>query len=166
MGVGASSSCGRSERRLSLSDIQFALSTRAGADCVVHANLKVTDLDPRMTVLSIDGIGANRARLSLCRALRGLLPFVCSRKSCHQLIDEGGQRRQKRQKEEGGQRDSLMELRFISAVCSALTEVQAELLPDIFCSCPLSGPEILRTIRTIWASMIANNLPTATTGNS
>ena len=37
---------------------QFALSTRAGTDCVGHAVRGATDLDPRMTVLSIDAIGA------------------------------------------------------------------------------------------------------------
>ena len=37
---------------------QFALSTRAGVDCVGHAVRAATDADPRATVLSIDGIGA------------------------------------------------------------------------------------------------------------
>ena len=37
---------------------QFALSMRAGTDCVGHTVRAATDLDTRITVLSIDGIGA------------------------------------------------------------------------------------------------------------
>ena len=37
---------------------QFALSTRAGTDCVGHTIRAMTDDDPECTVLSIDGIGA------------------------------------------------------------------------------------------------------------
>ena len=37
---------------------QFALSTRAGTDCVGHAIRALTDADPTATVLSIEGIGA------------------------------------------------------------------------------------------------------------
>ena len=36
---------------------QFALSTKAGTDCVGHAIRAMTDLGPRVTVLSVDGIG-------------------------------------------------------------------------------------------------------------
>ena len=37
---------------------QFALSTRAGTDCVRHAIGVLTDADPKCTILSIDGVGA------------------------------------------------------------------------------------------------------------
>ena len=37
---------------------QYALSTRAGTECVAHALQALTDLYPEATVLSIDGIGA------------------------------------------------------------------------------------------------------------
>ena len=40
------------------SPFQFALSTRAGVDCVGHAVRAATDMDPELTVLSIDGVGA------------------------------------------------------------------------------------------------------------
>ena len=63
---------------------QFALSTRAGTDCVGHVVRLATDLDPRTTVLSIDGIGAydhvlREAMLSGLNAVpgaRAILPFV------------------------------------------------------------------------------------------
>ena len=42
----------------SCAPFQFALSTRAGTDCVGHAIRAVTERQPDMTVLSIDGIGA------------------------------------------------------------------------------------------------------------
>ena len=48
---------------------QFALSTRAGVDCVGHAVRIATDSDPRATVLSIDGIGRGESpRPSALRA--------------------------------------------------------------------------------------------------
>ena len=37
---------------------QFALSTRAGTDCVGHAVRAATEANPQATVLSIDGVGA------------------------------------------------------------------------------------------------------------
>ena len=40
------------------SPFQFALSTRAGVDCVGHTVRAATEANPRMTVLSVDGIGA------------------------------------------------------------------------------------------------------------
>ena len=40
------------------SPFQFALSTRAGTDCVGHAVRFATDTNPATTVLSIDGVGA------------------------------------------------------------------------------------------------------------
>ena len=63
---------------------QFALSTRAGTDCVGHIVRLATDLDPRTTVLSIDGTGAydnvlREAMLSGLNAVpeaRAILPFV------------------------------------------------------------------------------------------
>ena len=66
------------------SPFQFALSTRAGTDCVGHAVRTATDRDPQATVLSIDGIGAydhvHRSamlgKLLEVPSLRGLLPFV------------------------------------------------------------------------------------------
>ena len=39
---------------------QFALTTRCGGECVAHAIQAMTDIDPRATVLSVDGVGAGR----------------------------------------------------------------------------------------------------------
>eukprot|EP00973_Karenia_brevis_P040317 5570003-Karenia_brevis.AAC.1 len=63
---------------------QFALSTRAGTDCVGHAVRLLTDLDASATLLSIDGIGAydhvlRDAMLSKLAGVSeacGMLPFV------------------------------------------------------------------------------------------
>ena len=38
------------------SPFQYALSTRAGTECIAHAIQAITDADPRATVLSVDGI--------------------------------------------------------------------------------------------------------------
>ena len=37
---------------------QYALSTRAGTDCVGHFLRAATDANPRATILSVDGVGA------------------------------------------------------------------------------------------------------------
>ena len=63
---------------------QFALSTRAGTDCVGHAMRAFTDANPMTTVLSFDGIGAYDyvyrsaflKKLHSVPSLQGLLPFV------------------------------------------------------------------------------------------
>ena len=119
---------------------QFALSTRAGTDCVGHAVRAMTDLEPRMTVLSIDGVGAYDhvyrsailEKLLEVESLRPLLPFarsVYSDPSCYHWVDDEGQRREIRQQEGGEQGDPLTPLLFSLAVHNALQEVQAELLP-------------------------------------
>ena len=66
------------------SPYQFALSTRAGTECVSHMIRAATDMDPTLTILSVDEMSAydlmrRQAMLSkLARRpkLRGLLPFV------------------------------------------------------------------------------------------
>ena len=63
---------------------QYALSTRAGTDCVARVVKSLTELDPRKTLLSIDGIGAfdHIKRKAMMEALHtdpqlaSLLPFV------------------------------------------------------------------------------------------
>ena len=49
------------------SPFQYALSTRAGTECVTHVLQTLTDLDERATILSVDGIGAKHG--GWCRAL-------------------------------------------------------------------------------------------------
>ena len=63
---------------------QYVLSTRAGTDCVGHLLRVATDADPRVTVLTVDGIGAYDhvlrsamlGRLASMPGARSLLPFV------------------------------------------------------------------------------------------
>ena len=65
---------------------QFALSSRAGTDCVGHAIRVMTDLDARATVLSVDRVGAYDhvlrssmlEKLMEVHRLRPLIPFVRS----------------------------------------------------------------------------------------
>ena len=66
------------------SPFQFALSTRAGTDCVGHVIRALTDANPSLTVTSIDGVGAYDhvyrsamlSKLLEVPKLRGLLPFA------------------------------------------------------------------------------------------
>ena len=66
------------------SPFQYALTTKAGGECVAHAIQSLTDLDSRATVISIDGISAfdmisRAAMLDGLHQVRGgdkALPFV------------------------------------------------------------------------------------------
>ena len=63
---------------------QYALSTRAGTDCVGHLLRAATNADPQATILSVDGVGAYdhvlRAtmleRLMRMPTAKAMLPFV------------------------------------------------------------------------------------------
>ena len=62
---------------------QYALSTRAGTECVAHLHRTALEEDPENTVLSLDGIGAydtirRKAMLQKLRTLPGAsaMPFV------------------------------------------------------------------------------------------
>ena len=63
---------------------QCALSTRAGTDCVGHMLRAAMDADPRVTILTVDVIGAYDhvlrlavlGRLASMPGARSLLPFV------------------------------------------------------------------------------------------
>ena len=63
---------------------QYALSTKAGCECVAHVLQSLTDLSPEVTVTSIDGVGAydlisrNAMLEGLLRMEGGdqILPFV------------------------------------------------------------------------------------------
>ena len=53
------------------SPVQYALSTKAGCECVAHMQ-SITDLDPEATIISIDGVGAYD-HISRNAMLEGLL---------------------------------------------------------------------------------------------
>ena len=83
------------------SPFQYALSTRAGVDCIALMTRLLTDMDEDTTVASLDGVGAydhvSRAcfleKLRKNPELEALLPFVrlwYSRPSSHTWKDETG----------------------------------------------------------------------------
>ena len=122
------------------SPFQFALSTRAGTDCVGHAVRFATDANPEATVLSIDGVGAYdhvyrsamMEKLLEVPSLQGLLPFVRSiylQPSCYKWVDSEGMRHDIQQHEGGEQGDPLMPLLFSLAIHNALAEVLEYLEP-------------------------------------
>ena len=51
---------------------QYALSTKAGCECVAHMLQSITDLDPEATIISIDGVGAHD-HISRNATLEGVL---------------------------------------------------------------------------------------------
>ena len=98
---------------------QYALSTKAGCECVAHILQCVTDEDPEATVISIDGVGAydlisrNAMLEGLLKMENGdqILPFVrCfyGSPSTYLWEDEMGVTQNIQQGEGGEQGDPLM----------------------------------------------------------
>ena len=119
---------------------QFALSTRAGTDCVGHTIRAMTDADPECTVLSIDGIGAYDhilrsaflTKLHNVPELQGLLPFVRSiyaRPTTYVWEDSEGVKHRIVQAEGGEQGDPLMPLLFSLGIHDSLCAVKEQLRP-------------------------------------
>ena len=104
----------------------YALSTRAGTDCVGHMLRAITDNDPIATVLKVDGIDAydHVLRTSMLERLfrmpgaRSILPFVNYR-----WFDDQGRCREVTQAEDGEQGDPSMRLLFSIGIQGALEEV-------------------------------------------
>ena len=123
------------------SPYQFALSTRAGADCVGHAIRAFTDADPLCTVLSINGVEAYDhvlrssflAKLHSVPSLQGLLPFlrsVYARPKTYVWEDGTRVRHQIHQAEGGEQRYPLMPLLFSLGIHDSLRAMDERLRPE------------------------------------
>ena len=102
---------------------QYALTTKAGCECVAHVLQTITDLDNRATVVSIDGVGAydlisrNAMMEGLLRMEQGdqILPFArCfyGNPSTYLWEDETGNVQDIPQGEGREQGDPLMPLLF------------------------------------------------------
>ena len=127
-----------SEFEAECAPFQYALSTRAGTDCVGHMLRAATDSDPDATILSVDGIGAYdhvpRAallgRLATMPRARDILPFVClsyANPSLYNWWDDAVRKRTIVQAEGGEQGDPLMPLLFSIGLQGALEEVAVTL---------------------------------------
>ncbi len=142
---------------------QYALSTRAGTECVGHIFRAAMDLNNRSCVLSTDGIGAfdHIKRASMLKKLASLptasaiLPFVrlsYAQPTQYVWTDDEGKDHAIPQGEGGEQGDPLMPLLFALGIHDALQRVSAQLLPgedlcafldDVYVLC---APERVRTI--------------------
>ena len=120
---------------------QYALSSKAGGECIAHALQALTDLNPRTTVLSVDGVGACDliSRGSMLEGLRSIpggdsvLPFVLQfygNPSSYLWEDDSGDTHEIRQGEGGEQGDPLMPLLFALGQHRALRSVQSHLSED------------------------------------
>ena len=117
---------------------QYALSTKAGCECVAHILQSLTDLSPEVTITSIDGVGAydlisrNAMLEGLLRMEGGdqILPFVrmfYSNPSTYLWEDELGVTQHIAQGEGGEQGEPLMPLLFALGQHKSLVEAQARL---------------------------------------
>ena len=131
------------ERGKACAPFQYALSTRTGTDCVGHAIRAATKTDPRLTVLSIDGIGAYDhvfrtamlSKLLEVPSLRNLLPFArvaCAQPSSYVWEDADGVRHNIEQYVDGEQGDPLVPKLFSLGLHNALEDVQQNLDPGEF----------------------------------
>ena len=147
---------------------QYALSTRAGTDCVARVVRSLMELDPRKTLLSIDGVGAfdHIKRKAMMEALytnpdlAPVLPFVrlfYGKDSKYVWYDEEGLPHEICQGEGSEQGDPLMPALFALGQHSALLQINATLregemlfayLDDIFVLCdPDRVAEIFLQVR-------------------
>ena len=124
---------------------QFALSTRAGTDCVGHVIRVLTDADTECTILSIDGVGAYDlvfrdsflTKLHQVPRLRGLLPFVRSlyaQPTTYMWTDDTGAQHRIRQAEGEEQGNPLMPLLFSLGIHESLCAVSERLNWKTKCS--------------------------------
>ena len=120
---------------------QYALTTRAGCECVSHALQAICDLDESATVTSIDGISAfdtisRRAMIQGLERVPGGLaasPFVrlfYSEPSAYIWEDEDGETHTIHQGEGGEQGDALMPILFSVGQHAALEATQRRLRRD------------------------------------
>ena len=108
---------------------QYALSTKAGCECVAHILQTLTDVDERATIVSIDGIGAYDLRLLMMENGDRVLPFVrcfCGSPSTYMWEDEMGVSQDIPQGE-GGEHP-LMPMLFALGQHGALLAIQERLL--------------------------------------
>ena len=117
---------------------QYALSTRAGTDCVALVTRSLIELDPRKTLLSIDGIVAfdlfkRKAMMEALHTnpeLASLLPFVRlfhGKDSKCVWYDDDGLSHEICQGEGGEQGDPLMPALYALGQHAALAQVNATL---------------------------------------
>ena len=122
------------------SPFQYALSTRAGTECLARLVRAATEADNEATVLSVDGVGAfdHVSRASVFSRLASherLAPFLaCVRQfygqaSQYLWYDDNGTAHVVQQGEGGEQGDPLMPGLFALAQHPALQATQAMLLP-------------------------------------
>ena len=122
------------------SPFQYALTTRCGCECIAHAVQALTDADPDVTVLSMDGIGAFdlMSRASMLTALKDApgcdraLPFVrqfYGRPSSFLWEDEDGMDHEILQGEGAEQGDPLMPALFALGQHRALVVAQVGMHP-------------------------------------
>ena len=117
---------------------QYAMRIRAGCECVVHALQALCEVDPELTILSIDGISAydSISRVAMLQGLREVngkaVPFVgmfFGQRSTCIWEDEHNVVHSIHQGEGGEQGDALMPLLFSLGQHGALQAVSRLLCP-------------------------------------
>ena len=152
---------------------QYALSTKAGCECVAHILQSMTDLDPDTTITSIDGVGAYDL-ISRNAMLEGLLqmdggnqiiPFVrmfYGSPSTYFWEDEMGTTQYIPQGEGGEQGDPLMPMLYALGQHGSLVATQERMighvkvfayLDDVYLA---SGPGRVEQVQSIVSEELHN----------
>ena len=124
--------------QVATSPFQYAMSTKSGCESIAHALQGLTEMDPRATVMSIDGISAYDliSRQAMMQGLRDVpggssaLPFVSmfyGTESRYLWEDSDGGVHSIVQAEGGEQGDAMMPLLFCLGQHRALVHVQSHL---------------------------------------
>ena len=159
---------------------QYAMSTKAGIECIAHALQMLTELDPQATVVSIDGVGAydTISRKAMLEALARMpggaeaLPFVrlfYGQPSQYLWEDAEGTVHTVAQGEGGEQGDPLMPLLFSLGQHAALEAAHSRMrtgktlfafLDDVYFGSSLTGSE---TCTRLWSKSCTDILGSEST---
>ena len=123
--------------QVATSPFQFAMSTKSGCESIAHALQGLAEMDPRATVMSIDGISADDliSRQAMLQGLRDVpggssaLPFVSmfyGTESRYLWEDSDGGIHSIVQAEGGEQGDAMMPLLFGPAQGSGARPIPAQ----------------------------------------
>ena len=152
---------------------QYALSTKAGCECVSHILQSMTDLDPDLTITSIDGVGAydlisRNAMLEGFLQMDGwnqIIPFVRmfhGSPSTYLWEDEMGTTQYIPQGEGGEQGDFLMPMLYALGQHGSLVATQERMignekvfayLDDVYLA---SGPRRVEQVQSIVSEELHN----------
>ena len=135
------------------SPYQYAMTTKAGCECITHALQGLTELDPEATITSIDGVGAFDLISRLQRVSAEAVPFArmfYGRRSEYLWESDSGEVHNIPQGEGGERGDAMMPLLFPLGQHGALHDA-SRTLDTYYVSKPARvGPIYGSLVNALW----------------